>query len=159
MDIKLELKEFDLSLSIESSLMEEIETSIKKHYPKEFGGVYIGQYSESGKCLKITSIILPKKFRNTKILFFRYPASINREIKKIFNETEGKSIYVGEWHSHPNGFPTPSSTDISTMFKIAKSKKVNIKYPLLSIYSYDGAKFDYNFFLICNTNVIKYEKS
>lgn len=42
-----------------------------------------------------------------------------------WSETGFKADYVGEWHTHPEQHPTPSSTDISEWLRLEKARTDN----------------------------------
>jgi proteasome lid subunit RPN8/RPN11 len=71
--------------------------------------------------------------------------------------TNGEIEYLGEWHSHPNGPTTPSSTDINAMEIIAKDKNINMDRPLLMIAEVDKTSFDKDLYIYDNKKLEKYE--
>ena len=69
------------------------------------------------------------------------------------------SIYVGEWHTHPDNEPTPSTTDIRALEEIANHHKVKIKNPILLIMGIDKTKKELGFYVHFKNKIYKYENS
>lgn len=94
-----------------------------KSRSKESGGILLGQ-TEKNK-FYITRVSLPNKFDKQS----RYSFVRNKDIAQIISDfeyfnSEKKTIYLGEWHTHPEPIPTPSNTDLSMIkeeFKKAKN--------------------------------------
>lgn len=158
MNLSFKIPNENLYLTIENNLIEEISDIVKKYYPKEFGGVFLGEYSSNMDTVHINEVITPRKFHNSRFLFIRYPKFINKKIKEAFDKSHGQNIYIGEWHSHPNGTTNPSPVDISTIKNISTNKKVNINSPIMSILTYDGFEIQYTFYLIFKLKLFKYER-
>lgn len=81
----------------------------------EAGGVLLGYYlleSEDIIANRI-SIPMPGDLRS-KTRFFRNKNSHQKIINDIWNETDGRCNYLGEWHTHPENDPNPSSIDIKS---------------------------------------------
>lgn len=50
-------------------------------------------------------------------------------------KSKGDRYYVGEWHSHPGGSPSPSPTDDQNIFDVAMDPKENCPECILIIIS------------------------
>lgn len=78
---------------------------------KEAGGILLGHVR--GEHLEIIEATEPsvwdKRFR---FLFERMPYFHHRLAMKRWKESNGLVRYVGEWHTHPQSYPTPSSLDL-----------------------------------------------
>lgn len=133
-----------------------MQEQIAKHYPNECGGILVGHIE--GDTATVENIIIPTRFLSSPVFFRRMASFINKCLQKIFKQSNGKTIYLGEWHSHPDGWPVPSSTDCQTMRKIAQHDGVRIQTPLLLIISYDRKIYNEKFYLFSNENMIPYEK-
>ncbi len=53
--------------------------------------------------------------------------------RRIYEATERKVAYVGEWHTHPFGFPTPSGQDRAAARLIADDPGFRAPEPLSAI--------------------------
>lgn len=94
----------------------------------ESGGVLVGE--RKGSHFVITDLTMPMPAD------VRGPVSIRRSpkghvdfIERIVSETNGRLSYCGEWHTHPQRHPSPSSTDISTWIKLNQELGI----PLINI--------------------------
>ncbi|MEY8198784.1 MAG: Mov34/MPN/PAD-1 family protein [Colwellia sp.] len=77
----------------------------------EQGGILMGE--RRGDHIVITHASTPGKGDKSWYTgFIRSKSRHQRFIDRVYKETQGKSNYVGEWHSHPEPNPKPSVTDI-----------------------------------------------
>jgi integrative and conjugative element protein (TIGR02256 family) len=79
----------------------------------EAGGVMVGRFIEGGNDVVVDLVTPPLPGdRRSRCRFHRrakpHQAVLNREWKT----SGGVRTYLGEWHTHPESFPTPSSIDI-----------------------------------------------
>ncbi|WP_018675596.1 Mov34/MPN/PAD-1 family protein [Riemerella columbina] len=150
-------KHKNLYIEFSDELLLKIQNHVVKHYPKEFGGLLIGKYSDDLKSLILTDILIPEEYTNHRTLFTRGTKGIQQKLIKMFKLKE-KLYYVGEWHSHPNVSSRYSRTDLNAMKEIAKSESIRINNPVLLIVSIDNEKIlDYTFYLYDNEKLIEYE--
>ncbi|NQY08208.1 MAG: Mov34/MPN/PAD-1 family protein, partial [Flavobacteriales bacterium] len=103
------------------------------YYPKEFGGIFLGQSSKKGQRIVISEMVVPVEFDSKTDRFTRYPSSLNKKIAEVYKSSEGRINYVGEWHTHPNGKTDYSKKDLKTMNEISLDSDVKTKKPLLLI--------------------------
>lgn len=158
MNIKYQQQMLGLSLQLDQSLIESMEKTARNHFPNEFGGVLVGKYSEDGRTVFLKNFICPKKYKQSPIFFERETKFINRELKRIYEVSQGQLFYVGEWHTHPNMRPIPSLHDLKSMQKLL-AQDIKINNPLLLIIG--GTKYDLNIqcYLMHQNKLIKYEAS
>ena len=149
-------KEIKLSISIDETLLNNLTEIGKKHYPNEFGGFLIGYYSDDLKRLNITDTILPTQYKASKYLFERNTTGI-KDILENHYEKIPKKYYVGEWHTHPDNLPVPSSTDIKAINEILKHKDTSIQNPILLIIGYNNHSVEYGFYVPLKNKLYKYE--
>jgi integrative and conjugative element protein (TIGR02256 family) len=143
------------SIHISKRVLKTIEEITSNHYPKEFGGVFIGYKSKED--FIITNILIPDEYKNGKTIFVRYPGTLNERLSEIHNITNGKIQYLGEWHSHPDGSTSPSNIDINAMKEIAVDKKINIDKPLLMIVGVNKIYFEKDLYIYDDKKLKKYE--
>lgn len=149
-------KEIKLSISIDETLLIELTEIGKKHYPNEFGGFLIGYYSDDLKQLNITDSIQPTKYKASKHQFERDTIGINETLKSHYEQVP-KKYYVGEWHTHPDNIPIPSTADIKALNEILKHKDTSIQNPTLLIIGYTKKKVEYGFYVHFKNKLYKYE--
>lgn len=116
---------------------------------KEQGGVLLGEVNQNE--IRITKISVPTTLdKSKKYSFIRSKISAQIIIDYEFYNSKGKTIYLGEWHTHPENNPCPSNTDIN-MIKTQYDKNiinedflvmliVGIKSLYIAIY--DGKKIE-----------------
>ncbi|WP_315823498.1 Mov34/MPN/PAD-1 family protein [Paraflavitalea speifideaquila] len=125
-------KETGLQLIISEELVLKIAGYGINNYPKEFGGLLLGRYTSDNKVVIVEDIILPQKYKSSKYCFERGSEGL-KEILELKYNASPSLIYVGEWHTHPDGPADPSRTDIKAMSELANDKNVLITNPVLMI--------------------------
>lgn len=154
--MKLHNQHRNVELIINQELLEKISQLGIDHYPNEFGGFLIGKYSDDYNTLFITDYILPKSYKGSRSLFERSSKGTKSLFSKLFNIK--KEIYVGEWHTHPNGSTRYSDIDLRAMINIESSPSVNIKNPVLLILSVSEKKLNQaTFYIYEDKKLIPYE--
>jgi len=114
----------------------------------ESGGILIGQIKDNN--IYILKASIPNKFDKSS----RYYFECNKDAAQIiinyeFYNSNQKSIYIGEWHTHPEKDPTPSNVDKNMIIKQFKNNKLNEPFLILIIQGlkniyvslYDGKNF------------------
>lgn len=99
-----------------------------KKRDKEAGGILMGQVRDQH--IYVTRASLPSSFDKAA----RYSFERNKNIAQliIFYEfwNSGKTItYLGEWHTHPEPLPTPSTKDIKMI--ASQLKENDLQYPFV----------------------------
>lgn len=147
-----------LSITIKEELIKQLRFYAKAYYPKEFGGLLIGRYSENKINLFITDTVLPTKFSSYRYGFGRETEDLRETIYDYFEQVPSK-VYVGEWHTHPDGPCVPSITDIKALKEIVQHKEVFIDNPVLLIIRVTKQVLDLCFYVYLNNKVYRYEIS
>ncbi|PKP11478.1 MAG: hypothetical protein CVU08_12195 [Bacteroidetes bacterium HGW-Bacteroidetes-3] len=81
-----------------------------KHKQHEAGGILLGQVKEN--CIYITRISFPSNHdKSSRYSFWRNKNNAQAIIDYEFHNSNNRTIYLGEWHTHPEELPTPSNTD------------------------------------------------
>jgi len=137
--------------------MQDIRRAAITHYPMEFGGFLIGSYSAEGNVALIDRVLLPQLFRSSPVAFERHSSGLEVELERLYALPE-PLFYIGEWHTHPDGPTTPSSTDRSAMAAIAAHPSVKIKSPLLLIASVSRKKVSADLYIHFKDQLYHYEK-
>jgi integrative and conjugative element protein (TIGR02256 family) len=149
-------KEIDLNIEIAESLIEKIRQIGLKHYPKEFGGIFIGNYSQDKKTVLLEDTLLPKKYKSSKYSFERGSAGLKEKLLNLYNQ-EKPQLYVGEWHTHPDSSVTPSITDVAALNEIVQHDEVNICNPIMLIVGLTVKKIELGFYVYFKNKIYKYE--
>ncbi|CAG0954407.1 desampylase [Flavobacteriales bacterium] len=146
-----------LHIVLPENVFQDICKQVDKFYPNECGGIFVGKITDDSTAT-IEKMILPKKFRSTPVYFVRLTGFINKWLKDIFKKHNGDVIYLGEWHSHPNGSSHPSGTDIKAMKEIASNPDIRIQTPILLIVGFNKKDYQERFFIYKNNQLISYEQ-
>lgn len=104
----------------------------RRRWSNESGGILLGQVTDKG--VFILKASTPNKFDKAS----RYSFECNKDGAQIimdyeFINSDKKTIYLGEWHTHPESIPTPSGTDINMIQTQFKKNKINEPFLLLII--------------------------
>ena len=91
-----------------------------KQHDKEAGGILLGRMIENSNDVIIDEVTEPgPKDKRSKFSFFR-----SKSIQKIINlrwlKSNNTRNYLGEWHTHPESYPSPSTIDIIDWKNIMK---------------------------------------
>jgi [CysO sulfur-carrier protein]-S-L-cysteine hydrolase len=148
-----------LEILLPEAVFTKIKQQVKKSYPNECGGIFVGKIILDENKAIIEKIMMPKRLKSTPVYFLRLSGFINRWLLRLFQQSGGESFYLGEWHSHPNGRPRPSHTDYKTMKRISENRNVRIRTPLLLIVGYDQNIYDEVFYLFTNEKLMPYVKN
>ncbi len=152
----LRIEKIALSIEADDELLNSLVEKGKSHYPNEFGGFLIGYYADGNKHLHITDTILPKSFKASKYSFERSTKGTDKKLGNYFKEAS-KKFYVGEWHTHPDDSPIPSSTDISAINAIINDKNACLANPVLLIIRYSKTQVDFGFYVWFENKLYRYE--
>jgi integrative and conjugative element protein (TIGR02256 family) len=134
-----------LNITISQSVFETLHR-YKQFKPQqhEAGGILLGQIK--GNHVYILRVSVPTKFdKSSRTSFVRSKIIAQIIIDYEFVNSGNRTIYLGEWHTHPEKFPSPSGTDKSMIHDQFKLNKLNEPFILLLIQGIDGfylAKYD-----------------
>ncbi|WP_286766684.1 MULTISPECIES: Mov34/MPN/PAD-1 family protein [Sphingobacterium] len=156
--MKLVNKETGLRISIEQSLIDMLVLYGRNQYPKEFGGVLVGYYSDDKRTVNIIDSILPIDFKSTKTSFERGVEGLKEAFEEYYRQ-DPSLVYIGEWHTHPDNSPIPSVTDISAINTIINSKHTFITNPVLLIIGYSKSSVTFGFYVWFENKLFRYEPS
>jgi len=121
-----------MKIWIEKNIIENIFSNGVLWLPKETGGILMGYFLLDQYV--ITDFIGPGEKAIHKINSFKPDQEFHeREITRIYKESEQKITYLGDWHTHPNSFPYLSETDKRTFKKIADYSKARLSNPIMLV--------------------------
>ena len=100
------------------------------------GGILLGQIRKNE--IYILKVTEPSRWDIRHLFgFVRKKKQAQRAIDVEFEKSEGRTIYLGEWHSHPEAAPTPSSTDIGMIKQQFSKNEINEDFLLMLIVGYN----------------------
>lgn len=115
-------------------LLREMAAAAEECQPLEAGGVLAGYWATRYSEAVITHVVHAgpdADHRKTGMT----PDSDYQEVElaRIFEETDGVSYYLGDWHTHPGMGAVPSPTDRRTLRRIAFETEAAAPKPLMLI--------------------------
>jgi integrative and conjugative element protein (TIGR02256 family) len=97
---------------------------------REAGGILVGSYR--GIHLKVTNCTTPlPSDRRSRILFDRLDAGHQHFALERWKASRRVLTFVGEWHTHPEARPTPSSIDRRTWTRVAAGNRAGPTFFLI----------------------------
>ena len=98
----------------------------------EAGGILLGQIKDSN--IYVVSISVPSSHdKASRYTFRRSKEKAQIIIDHEFANSNKKTIYIGEWHTHPEKHPKPSPTDLKMIKDQFKLNILNEPFLLLLI--------------------------
>jgi integrative and conjugative element protein (TIGR02256 family) len=80
---------------------------------KEAGGVLIGRHILNSKDIVVDAVTTPLPGdRRTRTSYHRHAAGHQEILDRAWAASRGTSVYLGEWHTHPEPTPSPSQIDL-----------------------------------------------
>lgn len=103
----------------------------------EAGGIMTGLIFEN--MIEVCNCSIPSILdKRSRFNFLRSKTSAQQFLKNRFKESKGREIYLGEWHTHPEKYPTPSNCDIVSFKKSLKKNKLYSNIFIMLILGTDG---------------------
>jgi integrative and conjugative element protein (TIGR02256 family) len=126
-------------LSWDSDLVETLVARRSAALPRETGGVLIGHIDTDKKRVYVTdSLPSPVDSQEWPTLYIRGAEGLEEQVTDISRKTAGMLQYVGEWHSHPDGYSArPSATDLQALAKLTSQMAVEGLPAILHIIGQD----------------------
>ena len=101
-------------IKLTDTVIETLRQYIQVHRTSvESGGVLLGRFIKTSKDIVIDKMTTPLKGdKQTRFSFKRISPLHQEIITDEWLKSKGTCNYLGEWHTHPEDFPTPSGVDI-----------------------------------------------
>lgn len=98
----------------------------------ESGGILLGKIYKD--VIVVDEISVPSdEDKSGRFHFERNVEKAQQIIKNAWNQSNGERIYLGEWHTHPENMPTPSSDDKKLIKNMLKDSIMEIDFLLMVI--------------------------
>lgn len=95
------------------------------HSKEEAGGIMLG-YCIDKNNFSIIEVTVPNKGdKRSRYSFWRSSVLHQRFLNKLFKMSKGKTIYLGEWHTHPEDVPNPSGLDRKSIVEQIRRSELN----------------------------------
>ncbi len=116
------------TIVLSSEVKEKFEQYRIKLPRKESGGILLGQLCIND-CIIVNEITEPSQMDNAGYFFFeRDKTTAQKIIKERWKRSDGKQIYLGEWHTHNEPNPKPSRQDKKMIFYLLQASKMEIDF-------------------------------
>ena len=129
----------DITLAISSDVIEKLYKykQVNKS-DNEAGGILLGRIKYDYSKYELIDISEPcNRDKRSRFSFIRNKNKAQKIINKAFKDSDGVVQYMGEWHTHPEVHPTPSSVDIKLITDCTVQENIpNIIF--LIIVGYEG---------------------
>ncbi|MCP4181194.1 MAG: hypothetical protein GY756_25810 [bacterium] len=95
----------------------------------EGGGVLLGRFIINSKNIVIDKITIPMiGDKRSRYQYIRGEKMHQRVITNTWIKSNGTCNYIGEWHTHPENYPTPSGQDIKNWKEILSTRTFSSQY-------------------------------
>ncbi len=99
------------------SVIARIRTFRKAKLPNETGGVLVGHFdSAAGIAYIMDTLPAPPDSKEYPVHYIRGSAGLRAKVEAIRDRTASMLHYIGEWHSHPDGYSCRPSGDDRKVF-------------------------------------------
>ena len=111
-------------------------------FRNESGGIILGGQSESGMSFVVHDLTLPSSSDDCgPYHYMRDKDAANRLIEEAWEKSNGTVNYLGEWHTHNEERPHPSSVDKNLMLQVSENKSCLFDRAFMIILGYEGVAF------------------
>jgi len=102
--------------------------------PNETGGILLGYWSpKEDQVVIIVSTRPGPRAHHDLVKFVPDDEYQEHEIERVYAESGRRHVYLGDWHSHPDGEAALSRQDRKTLRAIAAHRAACLRHPLMGI--------------------------
>ncbi len=96
---------------------------------REAGGVLLGRWLRGSEHVVVDELTTPMRGdRRGRTSFHRTARAHQQHIDRAYAESQGTCGYLGEWHTHPEPDPTPSSVDLDDWRRRLRDDRVDVPH-------------------------------
>lgn len=118
----------------------ELRMLAKEWEPMEVGGVLAGYWAD--RAAVVTDFVgAGERAQHHRYTFMPDHEYHEAEIERLYRASNGVTIYLGDWHTHPSGFACLSSLDRRTLRSVAKAPEARCPNPLMVLLSGSGDRW------------------
>lgn len=89
----------------------------------ESGGILLGTKILSRNEYVVTEVTTPTpNDKQGRFFFLRNQKTAQKRVTEVWNASNGVTNYLGEWHTHPQQTPQPSSIDLQLIQRVINEK-------------------------------------
>lgn len=109
-----------------------ITTEAERRGTRETGGALFGFEDDRNTVIACAYGPGPRA-KHRRASFEPHPATTQLLMDAVRDRSEARYRYLGSWHSHPGGAPSPSGRDVETTARVAGEADVLLPTPLVLI--------------------------
>jgi integrative and conjugative element protein (TIGR02256 family) len=128
----------EINVSISEDVIRFMQRLIKENSKIETGGVMAGRIDENGNIIVTHASEPGSKAVRSATKFEKDVEYCQLFLDNLYIQSNQKTVYVGEWHSHPSECNRPSGTDIKSLSEIAIQREYLTENPAMIIFSNRG---------------------
>ncbi|MEO9594304.1 Mov34/MPN/PAD-1 family protein [Rhodopirellula bahusiensis] len=129
----------DWNLVVSHHVVERLRQQRLSKLPNETGGVLIGSFDLQRKIVYVVETIpSPPDSEEWPTLYIRGNKGLAAEVTRVGSATDGQLEYVGEWHSHPDGYRCHPSYDDLKVFAWLTASMSDVGLPALTAIAGQG---------------------
>lgn len=122
------------TLWISRSVFQAFVTEAMQQFPRETGGVLMGYWGTAPAEPVVTEMIGPGPAAVRTTVSFTPDHDYHvQEISNRYDSSGSRTVYLGDWHTHPDGKPVLSPKDLKTLRRIAKYKEARAPNPIMLV--------------------------
>ena len=118
---------------LKGEVFAQIEHYADGRYPLETGGILVGYVGDNNEPVVHAVVGAGPKALHLANRFEPDHAWQCMQLDDLFMRSAGQWVYMGDWHTHPNGRPKMSRLDRRTMRRISMHAGARISHPLMMI--------------------------
>jgi integrative and conjugative element protein (TIGR02256 family) len=154
--LKIDIHGFLQKIIISNEVLETFHKSRQiKKAQKEVGGQLFAKISQ--KEITIIKTYLPN--RRDKRTYYSFLPNRKKQMEEIYLSFSHGLHYVGDWHTHPEEFPTPSYIDLESMKECFSKSKHELNNFMLIIVGNSDKYLNLWIGLINNHEIISHKYS
>lgn len=121
------------TLWINSASARELQVYAEHDFPVETGGILVGYFAENGDIV-VKNIVGPgPNAKHERFSFVPDHTWQCGQLDMLYERSAGIDVYLGDWHTHPNGSPKMSWADRRTLRRIASHPLAGTRVPVMLI--------------------------
>lgn len=129
---------------ISQAYIDEIIADIETFAPFETGGAFFGYVASDGDVVVTDLISAGDSAKRNRYSFEPEQDYQLTQMERLFELSNGKTTYLGDWHSHPVSSPALSRRDERTLLNVALSGEAQCPNPVMMIIGFHPEKWSVN---------------
>jgi len=129
--MEIKIQNYIITLSAEALSI--LDKHVQRHLSDpESGGIILGRIAAD--TIQIQRLSTPTELdKHSRMNFERHRLSAQIVVNYEYANSNGQVTYLGEWHTHPEDFPSPSPTDIKMIKQQFAQNKIHTEFLILLI--------------------------